>query len=373
MPELDGLRGLAALAVLAFHGWFLCNWPPTAEQPLWQALHGVLALGWSGVDLFFTLSAFLLSLPFVRRPAALQAHRAPALRHYYGRRALRILPAYWAQVLLLALLSPAVEVSADGLLVQLALLFNVGATPQLPWLPVWWTLPVEFGFYLLLPLLALLLRPGRWPWLLLCVAASWAYRSVVLDADVPRLLQIAWADHLPGRLDQFVLGMLGAYAWVAGGVAERLADRRVLASCAGLGLAAWAAVHAWPLLLGSAAGPGPSTEPWLLGWHGLASIALLPTLWACASGGSRLLGWLGSDPWRAVGRISFGLYLWHVPVMLLARPWAMQLLPESPWRPLLFIVAVLPACLLLAWLSWCWIEQPALARADRRRALVPAT
>ena len=92
-PALSGLRGLAALSVFAVHAYALAGftqiWPghPTASFLLaWP-----LRMGWAGVDIFFTLSAFLLALPFVH--AHLDQAPAMSLRGYAARRLLRILPA----------------------------------------------------------------------------------------------------------------------------------------------------------------------------------------------------------------------------------------------------------------------------------------
>ena len=72
--------------------------------------------------------------------------------------------------------------------------------------PVYWTLPVEFDFYLLLPLMALLVSPRRWPWLLLLgLAAVVGYRYALfhsLLAQAPTQEKVWWLNQLPGRIDQ---------------------------------------------------------------------------------------------------------------------------------------------------------------------------
>ena len=358
MPELDGLRGFAALAVFAFHGYFLSNWPADQDQPAWLAGQRLMSLGWSGVDIFFTLSAFLLSLSLLQR-AASDGAAGRRSAGYLQRRALRIFPAFWAQIAVLALLSSELPRGGVDLVAQLGLLFNLGAHPVSPWVPVWWTLPVEFGFYLVLPLLVPLLRAGRWQWLLLGIVGAWLYRYQLLHADLPKLLRVTWAEHLPGRIDQFLIGMLGAYAWHSGAIERLVSDCRRLTWLALAGMFAWCAVHALPFALASRAGPSASTHPALIGWHGMASLALLPVRWACARGGSLPLRWLGSEPCRGLGAISFSLYLWHSPLMMLVRPLVPQL-PAGPARPFLFTLMLLLPCLALAWVSWRLIERPAM-------------
>jgi peptidoglycan/LPS O-acetylase OafA/YrhL len=367
-PQLDGLRGCAALAVLLFHGWMLSAWTlRPSDGALINGTYRLLSLGWSGVDLFFTLSAFLLSLPFVR--AAQAGQPPPDWLGYLKRRGWRILPAYWVQVLLLGVVLTATPLSPWPLVAHLLLWLNIGSEPVWPLVGVWWTLPVEFGFYLLLPALALLLRPRRWPWLLLVVAAAWAYRHQVLQGDLPRGLQLAWANHLPGRIDQFVVGMLGAYAWVHARLPQRLAGARRQDLLAITGLAGFALLHAAPFWLDTRAGPAPSFHPWLLGWHGLASLCLLPLLWVATAGGSRVMAGLGRPLMRWLGTISYSLYLWHYPIMLVARE-HLALLPGSHARPFLFLLLTTPVCLLVAWLSWRVVERPALDWSRRPRTVV---
>jgi peptidoglycan/LPS O-acetylase OafA/YrhL len=270
------------------------------------------------------------------------------------------------QLLLLAIVLTSTPLAPWPLFAHALLWLNIGSEPVRPLVGVWWTLPVEFGFYLLLPVLALLLRPRRWPWLLLVVLGAWGYRHAVMQDDVPRGLQILWANHLPGRIDQFVVGMLGAYAWVRVDLPRRLAGARRQDVLAIAGVVAFALLHAVPFWLGSRAGPGPSFHPWLLGWHGLASLCLLPLLWTAAAGGSSVLGWLGQPLMRWFGTISYSLYLWHYPIMLAARE-HLALLPDGHARPLLFLLCMLPLCLLVAWLSWRLVERPALDWARRPR------
>jgi peptidoglycan/LPS O-acetylase OafA/YrhL len=356
-PALDGLRGCAALAVLLFHGWALSLWTvSSADGVLVHGFNQILSLGWAGVDVFFTLSAFLLSLPFVQ---AARDGRVPDLRRYLLRRVLRIVPAYWLQFVIIALVFSATLPSLGTLIAHLGLWLNIGSAPVRPLLPVWWTLPVEFGFYLLLPGLALMLRPGRWPWLLLLVIAAPLYRQYVLQLELAPGVAAVWADHLPGRIDQFAIGMLGAYAWVHAALGFRLHQPRHTDAVAIAGLLLFVAVLAFPLTLGLRAGPWPTAHPLLLAWHGYASLGLLPLLWAGAAGKGKVLAMLATAPLRWLGRISFSLYLWHYPLMMLARPHA-GLLPDGPWRPLWFNLVLLPACLLVAWLSWRLVEAPAM-------------
>ncbi|HEY0232128.1 MAG TPA: acyltransferase, partial [Dokdonella sp.] len=212
---LTGLRGFAAFWVLLYHAWV--DAVPRAMKigsgdyaiNLTPAFSG----GWTGVDIFFTLSAFLLSLPFVSWQMGLAPR--PALGTFWQRRILRIFPAYYAQIAVLLILAGVFGVGVwpglGQLLGNLVLWFNVGHSGVTPLNAVTYTLSIEFCFYLLLPLLAFLLRPRGWIVLLvLAVAETQLYRHLMFDpgADIPHKVLVL--EQLPGRLDQFVFGMLAA-------------------------------------------------------------------------------------------------------------------------------------------------------------------
>ncbi|WP_322480936.1 acyltransferase, partial [Thermogemmatispora sp.] len=157
IPMLDGVRALACLAVLVFH----VNWT-TYHQHLWQPLHqplvsSFLLVGSTGVTLFFILSGFLLFLPYVG--ALLSEERPwPSVRRFYLRRALRIWPAYYVSLfILITLWQPQYWQPAHWRELLLFVTFFMDSTPETfrkingPY----WTLAIEWQFYLLLPLLSL--------------------------------------------------------------------------------------------------------------------------------------------------------------------------------------------------------------------------
>ena len=364
-PALTGLRGLAAAGVLLFHVRAIGGLAPG----LWPPMAWLCAIGWSGVDVFFTLSAFLLALPFVEAREAGQAE--PPLREYWRHRGWRILPAYWIQVLVLFALSLAgAKVSywttpdAGSLAVNALFLYNLVPLAA-PALPQWWTLPVELGFYLLLPWFARLLTPSRWPWLLLVAVASLGWRAWVLHAGFTRPEEIAWAEHLPGRMHQFVVGMLAAWvlvhrrAWLA---ALSPLQRDLLA------LGAIAVFLALPALAlpytGQPYGGGPMPQPVLLAWHLLSSLVIALLLVVLAGGASRATRLLGAGWLQALGVVSYSLYLWHYPVLLAVRETlgGYQAVKAAfgafAFQGILF-------SLLVAAASWWLVERSAQQRARR--------
>jgi peptidoglycan/LPS O-acetylase OafA/YrhL len=145
IAELDGVRGLAVLMVLAYHG-FAYEMARASWTGLARVVVALTNFGWLGVDLFFVLSGFLITGILLRTK-----RRPRALRNFYGRRALRILPLYYL-VLLVVLLS----YDDAGAFVGLSALFLANLTPlfgvAMRYGPLW-SLAVEEHFYLV------------WPWL----------------------------------------------------------------------------------------------------------------------------------------------------------------------------------------------------------------
>lgn len=199
LPECESLRGIAILLVFCFHYLgSLHGYEPFENMP---AVVALLFGGDAGVTLFFVLSGFLLSRPFLQG--------APLhLGTYFLRRALRILPMFYLLVLLAALWS-------GQWLQALGALFFQGVRVGVlsPMGNVWWSLVIEVQFYLLLPAIVWLARHAIWRhmfWLLI-PAAAYAYFQICMSG----LDKGFWADHrnsLLGRWPLFAVG--AALAWV---------------------------------------------------------------------------------------------------------------------------------------------------------------
>lgn len=341
-PDLEGFRGIAILLVLLCHARL-----PGAEA------------GFIGVDVFFVLSGFLITGLLVderRRTGHIR------LGSFYARRARRILPAaivVLASTLLAAqlFLSPLdlPRVADDVLAASLSVanvrfaleatdyFAPVAASPVLHY----WSLGVEEQFYLLWPVLLLLATRARRPRLVMALlvtvilAGSFALSVVMTASNGP------WAYYLlPTRAWQLAAGGLLALAvpWL-GGLPRAIA---ALVGWLGVGI-----LGAGLVLI------GPMTE-----YPGLA--ALLPTLGAAAiiaSGGragspGRIV--LATPPLRWLGRISYSLYLWHWPILVLG-PVALGLASseEGPAEgDLLVRLGLVLFAVVLAALSWRLIEEP---------------
>lgn len=365
LPALTGLRGFAALWVLLYHVWALSG-APLLALPGVEALRlsHFLSIGWAGVDLFFCLSAFLLVLPYARWRHAGAAR--PDTGRYLKRRFIRIYPAYLAQLAILLVLAWLFGIgrmlTPGELVAHLLLWFNIGREWVAPMLGVWFTLPIEFTFYLLLPLLAPLLDRRRWPWLLLAaIAITIVYRVLMfgLVAAEPVPVRVIEIERLPGRLDQFVIGMLAGSAFVAAtvrGWRPQHPARWFVAGVLGIAL-----VIAALIVNADTYWDG---HPLLFVWHGLFSVALVPMLLGAAWSAKPAMVLLANRAMRHLGAISFGVYLWHMPLVLALVPHLPASWPTSA-RFWLLLALVLPATLVLAQLSHVLIEQPFLRRRSR--------
>lgn len=358
---LDGLRAVAALSVFGFHAWLYTLGDvqvATAPKTLANELFAELRVG---LVLFFVLSGFLLYRAWVR--SAMAAQPGPSTATYAVRRVGRIVPAYWLAIAGSALLlyplagSPGVRLPPAELL-GLFFIFaqNYSAKTLLTLDPPMWTLAVEATYYVALPVVGwLALRAGRRrgaqaaiPIGLLVCGLTFNY--ILAQQSGPSL---GWGKSLFAMLPYFALGMLAAVLlwqrrpslaatrlWIAFGLvlvaanvvmqiqgnsALRIGDLDLLRFIrdlpAGIGFA---------LIIAAAAARPPRTLEWR------------PLVW--------------------VGAASFGLYLWHVPVLLVLR--ANGLLPLSTLGATL---VGLPLSLLLGWLSLRLVEKPAMAWSRRTK------
>ncbi|MEP6468463.1 MAG: acyltransferase family protein [Chloroflexota bacterium] len=299
-PDIEGLRAVAILAVLAFH----------TRIPGFSG-------GFVGVDVFFVISGFLITGLLLRE---IRASGRIDLTVFYARRARRLLPAALVVIAVTVAVSAVVlsplrfpAVSGDGAAAALyvsnyryALVatdyFAADAQPS-PLLH-FWSLGVEEQFYLFWPILLLSLSrllPIRrfWPAIAVIALASFAASVLVTNIEMP------WAFYsLPTRAWQLSLGALVALGVLA---LPSHMPRWFGGALGALGLA---------IIATSVIAINPTTP-----YPGLA--ALLPAMGAALfivggdQPGALPARWLATGPPRWVGRISYSLYLWHWPILIL--------------------------------------------------------
>jgi peptidoglycan/LPS O-acetylase OafA/YrhL len=349
-PGLDGLRAVAVLLILTYHVISVLLEPTPTLTP------SVLPGGFLGVDLFFVLSGFLITALLLRNTR---------FGAFYRRRALRLLPAL--VVLLGAHVVYARVAGLPGDLERstvLATLFY-----YLNWRMVWdanlaeglghlWSLAVEEQFYIVWPLVAAgLVALRRWAWaapaaLVGVIALVFVHRARLWDDGGPFLYLYVRTDT---RVDSLLVGALLAFLWV-----HQRTPRR------GLAVAAWAALVFFAGCIGFA-----SVDDAFLYRGGFTAVAL-----ACAV---VILAVLESEwalnrvlriaPLRAVGRVSYGLYLWQFPVFFAV------VRSGAGWPGAMRVPVALAATAAVTGASWFAVERPALGwkrRLDRHRAVAAA-
>ena len=357
LPGLDGLRALAIIGVLLYHAGI--DWLPG---------------GFLGVDVFFVISGFLITSLVLEEYD--RSGRIDFKRFYLGR-ARRLLPA--VVVLLIVVGIAVLFVYQDALsafrqdalatifyvnnwwyvLVDQSYFESMGRPPLLKHL---WSLSVEEQFYLLWPVVALLLvRSGGRPFVrriaLLLAVASTVWMAVIairngypVDAD-PSRAYFGTDSHSMGLL----VGAALATVWRPGRLSTHI-PRGTQVIVTGTGIVALAVVVAFYLFVGE-------FTPWLYRGGFLALAFFTTVLIAAVTHPASVLGpALGVGVLRYLGRRSYGIYLWHWPIFMVTRPGI-----DVPWSEPVAFAARLALTLGIAELSYRLVEMPirrgALGRA----------
>ncbi|WP_181158364.1 acyltransferase [Microbacterium sp. MYb64] len=359
---LDGLRGVAAVIVVAYHVVLGSAWgdaylaalagardSPTPVRLLADTPIRYLLMGPEAVVVFFVLSGFVLVFPMLQG-------RGLDLWSYYPRRVLRLwlpsagamafaiivillghqkpetAPSEWARAFSFSTLSPSQIVDSFFLITGSTQVNN----------PLW-SLRWELLFSLMLPVAFLAvarIARGHWYWLIACGAVT----------AVGTVLGVQALIYGP----MFLAGCVAAVMRSQGAAPRGKAAPwiLVLAGVLALGLPDVVRVGLPDLVPGGARGA-------LQGFVAIGAALVVLGL-SAPSGLARLLG---TAPFRFLGRISFSLYLVHMPILLQA----LQLAPGTPHRALLISV---PVAVLVAWLFARFVEEPSarLARAVGRSA-----
>ena len=317
IPALDGLRAVAVIIVVLYHAWLFV---PGIEHiiPNWQAHQYPITYGRTGVQLFFVLSGFLLTLPYARWIFGLQSQPSP--RMFYKRRILRVGPAYWVSLTLIFLAGSITLANVGNYLLHLLYASNATFDTAMGFNVVYWTMSVEVQFYAVLPLLA---------WVLFKLAHRWSpARAAVIFLAGLVLISVAsdMIDHthklsfpyistlfigpfsLLFHIAVFGSGMLCALAYVYLKQIARLGEfRPVLVRRLGTGSLIGGVALA--LLVVYKPGAHLHYEELLMGF------AYAGILFGLLFGPPLARRPFESRPMRFVGLISYSVYLWHVPIM----------------------------------------------------------
>ncbi|MEI6446990.1 MAG: acyltransferase [Actinomycetes bacterium] len=384
-PLFDGLRALAATLVFVFHSWAFVN---AGDFAAFVESHSVLGSAWAngadrlgvlGVALFYVISAFLLYRPFVA--ARLAGHDGPDLRRYALRRAARIVPAYWLALTVVCLIEGRSDVLSLRGIFQTYLFGGIYDGHAL-WfnnpLPAAWTIAVEVTFYIFLPFWAALVGaacarsrdPVRRELSMLVglAAVGFGWKLVVIATSSTENTIQPLTVALPASLDVFAAGMgMAVLSAAKPEWARRPAD--LLARRSG---ALWlGALLVYGAMCWLAAATGPTGEDWrskvmILGVMKVivATALVLPAVVRSDEGGAPRR-FLRFRPVVWVGLVSYGLYLWQVPV--LKRIVEIDGFSKPPIAEFPFIsLLALAITLVIAAASWYLLERRVLAWANSR-------
>ncbi len=311
LPQLDGLRFLAFFLVFLHHYTRIqspLDFFATASLPHWIT-EKLQNFGWIGVDIFLCLSSFLLTSLLIMEH---QQTGTLSVKQFFIRRSLRIWPLYYGMLLLVFFILPQSHflpelntelytLSAKQHLLPYSLFlgnFSYAYFVNSLIAPIasLWTISLEEQFYLFWPLLLFILLPRKRKWLFSTLAGvlflSIVVRYYIISNGIP--YPTVWVFTL-GRLDPFVFGALLSYLYLH----PKRPPRPVLSLCLGL-------IFLGMLLNSDGVGINNSA------WHLLiADLAVAFFIYA-ALYSVRLGRLLSLRPLRWLGKISFGLYVFHV-------------------------------------------------------------
>jgi peptidoglycan/LPS O-acetylase OafA/YrhL len=367
IPELDGLRGIA-IGMVVVHHYFLQAIQTAQATPL-SYLRATGRLMWSGVDLFFVISGFLIG------GILLDARESSNyFQVFYTRRFFRIVPIYFV-FLTVALLLHGLGVL--GIAQRLARMYQ----NPLPWAPyflflqnfwmaygtafgvsglaVTWSLAVEEQFYLTLPVLVRTLNLRRLVTVLCAGILLAPALRIALWALWPARY-LSWYMLMPCRADALLLGVLGAMALRDPSWRTRLEKNRpvmmfllAILTCGFLVMTkSYADPASFPML--------SAGFSWLAAFYlvVLMCAVLYPEGWLSQSLRWRWLGWLGA--------IAYGVYLFHEFIRQIVFGLIWSRYPRLATLPdILTTMLALAITLVVCRLSWLYFEKPLVQRGHR--------
>lgn len=365
VKELDGIRGIAILAVIALHVFSqISQFTQRRELLLLAQASGS---GWAGVDMFFTLSGFLIASILLQAKG-----REHYFRNFYARRILRILPLYLVTLIVAFVFFPYFEADfRSGFVRSLPALLTftqnwmpvfMEEIPLSPYLWVTWSLAVEEQFYLILPLAVYTFNRQT------LLKLGGAY---VLVSAVARILGVAFLTKIANattfsffyynsftRFDELIAGaLLAVLATYAAGL-EQIRKYSLPAFATSLVVCVAIAAAAYPDPTFPTFGNVPVS---MFGYPAIACLtAGLIGICLTHPADAPLRRLLRAKPLLFCGKYSYSMYLFHVPLALaLAQIFQRSGLLGAEIA-LAYIAAAFAATILVALLTWNLLEKRAL-------------
>ena len=347
MPALDGLRGIAVLLVIVDH---ICA-SIAVEFGLDNKFLKLVHLGWSGVDLFFVLSGFLITgILFDAKPGP------DYFKNFYARRALRIFPLYYLVLVLFLVLTPVFTSLGLNARENPAWLFAYGtnfvmaATGDKAFgaLDHFWSLAVEEHFYFVWPAVVFFFR--RKTVMAIAVGAIVvAFTARVVALGFPAANDLAVYVATPMRMDALAAGAFIALAARGpGGIGALVKPAFAIGAAAFTAFALLLLLRDTP----NALDPGLSTFGYSLLWAFYGSVLVLSLKWR------PLNTFMNAPVLRWFGKYSYGMYVWHPIVFLIVlhadfvRAWRGPPTPLNATITVVIALALMLAVTLASWHLW---------------------
>jgi peptidoglycan/LPS O-acetylase OafA/YrhL len=363
MPVLDGLRGLAIALVVAHNAGDAQPTPPTRLHKTLYLLHRE---GWVGVHLFFVLSGFLITGILLENKE--RASIGDYFRSFYLRRTLRIFPLYYATLIAAFVLLPLVSSLAPTLPSVQAWYWAYLSNWREPWgpsvsyFPHFWSLAVEEQFYLVWPLVVLLLSRRA----LASTCAAIAVVAMLVRFALVRHHAPMFAPYelTVARMDALVLGAAAALATRTPAIMARITPHlgRALAAF-GLSIVVMAPFSD---------GFFRDAPPVQTVGHLLVALFFTALILVCVTGevrGTRLARAIAHPALQWLGKYSYAIYVFHVIIEHAIRRFALPWLGDARFAVaapamVIYIAVVGGLSIAAALLSWHLLEKRFLALKD---------
>jgi peptidoglycan/LPS O-acetylase OafA/YrhL len=377
IPELDGLRGIAILLVVIWH--YAVIQIKAEPYSIAHYFQRALGLSWSGVDLFFVLSGFLIGGILIDN-----RETSNYFKVFFIHRVCRIFPLYFLCLSMFFVLtyalpdlvrtSPFDWLFGKPLPLWSYLTFTQNFTMVhersfgAGWLGVTWSLAVEEQFYLVLPLMIYIVPTRKLPWVLLFFVLLAPVLRTIIFYNHPRP-SFPTFMLMPCRADSLLIGVLCAYitrqANLIRFVKEHLALLYILCVILLLGVAALTVAD-------------QNVGSWAMTTYGYSIFACLYAcvlLIAITEKRGIVSGITRFKALRSLGIIAFGVYLWHQVISGIIHALFLRQAPQMHnWlEGSISIIAIL-LTLIVAQVSWSFVEKPFVSmghsiRWNRKRQL----
>lgn len=312
-PNLDKIRGIAALSVVLYHVIELTQWAdyPTSGLMVWGRI------GWMGVDIFFVLSGMVIT-----HSAYLlyENDKINWITAYWTRRLCRIVPLYFMTcAIFITLVQPQwIHLSISKLLwhmgTHLLFIHNLFPGTHGSLNGANWSIGLEMQFYALITfILPWIIRRNTLTLLVIFLVTSWIWRGLTFLAlrDQEANLIFQYSTQLPGTIDQFGIGIVLCKALNDKNNAfENILKKRPIALLTGSSVLF--SIMLYLYFMNSIYWNSFFMVVFFRTLIGFSAACLILTSIFCIKNKHRIF----SEPLDFLGKISYGIYLWHLPVII---------------------------------------------------------